>query len=505
MKNKKSIFFKVLLLVFLLVPCLANAGSLKAGDLVKLENSSSIYQIQSDGTRLVFPTVSVYKSYYDTFDNIKTVSLEELKSYPPKGNVPLKVGSLVKFDYNNKIYEVKLDSELEWIKTEEGFKSLGYDFKKVIDLPEIFWNDYYARKTDSSYNEVAARIKSDFIYKTKAKNIEDTASSSKGLVEALGDEYSVFWTAEEYKKFSNWLNDDSFEGIGAEIEIRDGQLTIVAPLNGSPAEAAGLKAGDKVKFIDNLDATGIDLSDALMKIRGPKGTEVILSVERDGASKIILIPIIRGTIVVDQFGWKIKQTSLGREVAYLGLSQFSLNGWKNFTSSKDEILKAGPQGIILDLRNNPGGYLEMALDVASRWLEPDDLILIERRANDVEIKGVANDQNYYKDIPLVILVNKGSASASEIVAGALKDHGVAAIVGGKTFGKGVVQEVVPLSDGNVMKLTVSEWLTPNGNHINGIGITPDVLIDNLDNKTDLQLEAGLRKIDELISNRFLVQ
>ncbi|MFH1233783.1 MAG: S41 family peptidase [Patescibacteria group bacterium] len=504
MKKTKNIFFSLSFAVLLLIPCLASAGNFKAGDLVKLENSSSIYQIQADGTRLVFPTASVYKSYYDNFDNIKTANFDEIKNYPPKGNVPLKVGSLVKFDYNNKVYEVKPNSELEWIKSEEGFKKLGYDFEKVVSLPEIFWNDYQARKTDGSYNEVAARIKSDFIDKTKSENIENTASSSRGLLEALGDEYSVFWTAEEYKKFANWLDDDSFEGIGAEIEIRDRQLTIVAPLNGSPAEAAGLKAGDKVKFINNLDTTGIGLNDALMNIRGTKGTEVILSVEREGASKIILIPIIRGTIVVDQFSWEIKQTLLGREAAYLSLSQFSLNGWEDFTKSKDEILKADPQGIILDLRNNPGGYLEMALDVASRWLESGDLILVERRANNIEVRRVANDHNYYNKIPLVILVNKGSASASEIVAGALKDHGAATIVGGKTFGKGVVQEIVPLSDGNVIKLTVSEWLTPNGDHINGIGITADVLIDNVDNKTDLQLEAGLEKMDELISNRFLV-
>lgn len=503
MKKAKIIFFNLFFLVFLLMPFTAIAGDLKAGDLVKLEDSSSVYQIQADGTRLVFPTESVYKSYYDNFDNIQTVSIGQIKNYSPKGNVILKIGSLVKFDYNNKIYEVKPNRELEWIKTEEGFKSLGYDFKRVVNLSEIFWGDYKSRKTDSSYNEVLLKIKSDFLNKTKSEKIDKIASSSRGLLEALGDEYSVFWTAEEYEKFIQWLDNNSFEGIGAEIEVKDGQLMIVSPLKGSPAEAAGLKAGDKIKFINNLDTTGIDINTAVMKIRGLKGTEAVLSIERDGADKMITIAVIRDTIVVDQFHWEIKQTSFGREAAYLRLSQFSINGWEDFTNSKDEILQADPQGMILDLRNNPGGYMEMALDAASRWLEPNDLILIENRANNIEIQRVANDHNYYKDIPLVILVNKGSASASEIVAGALKDHNVATIVGSKTFGKGVVQEVVPLSNGNVIKLTVSEWLTPNGDHINGIGITPDILIDNLDDKNDLQLEAGLKEIDEIISNRFI--
>lgn len=501
MTKAKSAFLKLLLPVFLLIPCIANAGNLKAGDLVKTENSSSVYQIQDDGTRLVFPTESVYKSYYNTFDNIKTITLEELKSYSPKGNVVLKVGSLVRFGYGSKVYEVKPNKELEWIKTEEGFKSLGYDFKNVVILPEIFWTEYFPRKKNGSYDEVLAKIKSDFIDQEKSEDVDKIATSSKGLVEALGDEYSVFWTAEEYEEFANWLDDDSFEGIGAEIGIRNAQLIIVTPLKGSPAEAAGLKPGDKIKFINSLDTTGMSTSEAVMNIRGPKGTEVILKVEREGFDDLIAIPIVRDTIVVKHFSWETKQTSLGRDVAYLSLSQFSLSAWNNFTDSKDDILNSNPQGMILDLRSDPGGYMEMALDIASRWLEPDDLILIERRAGDTEVQRVANEHNYYKDIPLVILVNKGSASASEIVTGALKDHGVATIIGVQTFGKGVVQEVVPLSDGNVIKLTVSEWLTPNGNHINKVGITPDVIVDNLDSEKDLQLEAGLKKIDELISNQ----
>jgi carboxyl-terminal processing protease len=529
MKKTKSIFLKVLLLVFLLIPCLAKAGdfsrspsnpptplvrgasanstinvseglNLEVGDLVKLENSSSIYQIRSDNTRLVFSTESVYKSYYDNFDNIKTVSADVLKSYSLNGNILLKTGSLVKFDYNSKVYEVKAGGEIEWIKSEEGFKSAGYDFDNVVKLPEIFWGDYKLRKTDSSYDEVLSKIKTDFIDQDKVEDIENIASSSKGLVEILDDEYSVFWTAEEYQKFSEWLNNDSFQGIGAEIGIHGNQLTIVTPLKGSPAEAAGLEAGDKVKFIDGFDTTGIDINEAVMKIRGPEGEEVVLSVARDGEKDIIDISIIRGVIVVEQFSWEEKQTSLGRDIVYLNLSQFSLGAWESFTNSKDDILEIGPQGMILDVRNNPGGYLQMALDASSRWLESGDLIMIEERAGDVEVERVANEHNYYFNIPLVVLVNKGSASASEIVAGALRDHKVATIVGEKTFGKGVVQEVVSLSDGNVMKLTVSEWLTPNGDEIDGVGIMPDVVIENSDENKDLQLEAAMEKIDELITN-----
>jgi carboxyl-terminal processing protease len=499
-KNTKiKLLFELSLLIFFLTPTFVFAGSLEAGDLVKLENLPSVYYIQADGTRLVFPNEAVYKSHYDNFDNVKTVSPEELRNYPLAGNAALKEGSLVKFSTSNKVYQVKSNKELEWIKTESGFKNLGYDFSQVIVLPEIFFTDYKARAVNSSYDEVLEILKSNFIYQERLEDLEDIASSAEGLVEALNDEYSTFWDADEYNEFMEWINNDSFEGIGAEVQVKDGRLIIVTPLDGSPAQAAGLKAGDEVKFIDNYDASGININKAVMLIRGDKGTTVTLRVQRKGINELIAIPIVRDTIVVPQFSWEAQKTPLNRDVVYLDLSQFSQGAWRDFVNASDEILAQEPAGMILDLRNNPGGYLAMAIDIASKWLSKDKVVMIERKANQLPIQYLSNQFNYYLGTPLVILVNKGSASASEIVAGALQENEVAILIGEQTFGKGVVQNIVPLSDGNVIKITISEWFTPNDNQINGEGIVPDIIIEQGDDiEVDEQLDSALNKLDEII-------
>jgi len=497
MQKYKKLSFKLLLFVFLSLPTFASAQTLKPGDLVKSESSVSVYQIQADSTRLVFPSEAVYRSHYDSFDKVKTVSFDEIKKYQFVGNVSFKVGTLIKFDINPKVYQVKINKELEWIKTEEGFNSLGYEFSQVIRVPETSFGNYQVRTLSESHEEVLKRIKDNFVHQDKIEDIEKIASSTRGLVEALGDEYSVFWSKEEYSEFLQWLDNDSFQGIGAQIELNKGQLTIVAPLNGSPAKAAGLLPGDEVMFIDDYDTTNITLTKAVMLIRGPKGEKVVLHVKRNSSVKLTPVTITRDTIVVQQFEWRTEETLSKKNIAYLSLSQFSLSAWQNFAVAKEEILASEPDGMILDLRNNPGGYLHIALDMANKWLPPEVSIMKEQRANSDRTSHVSNNQEYYLDMPLVVLVNKGSASASEIVAGALQDNKVATIIGEQTFGKGVVQEVMPLSDGNVMKLTISEWFTPDGRQINGKGITPDIIVEVVEGK-DMQLERALEELDNII-------
>jgi len=503
MNKITKILLKLSLISLFLTPAFASAAELKMGDLVKLENSTSVYQIQFDGTKKVFPTESVYKSHYDNFDNVKIISIEELRNYLPSGNVTLKIDSLIKFDNNNKVYQVKGGKELEWIKSEDGIKNLGHTFSEVINLPEILFTDYSPRSTNGSYDEVLSKIKDNFLYQDKIESVTSIATSSKGLIESLDDDYSVFYNAEEYKEFINWMDNSTFEGIGAQIEIRDDRLTIVSPLKGSPAESAGLLANDKVMFIDDYDTTGMSLNKSVMLIRGPKGEIVVLKVKRESSDDLIAIPIARDTIEVPQFEWETKQTLGEKNIAYLNLSQFSLTGWQDFVEASSDVLATEPDGMILDLRNNPGGYLSAAISIANRWLESDTIIMQEKKINNKQKLYIASVFNIYQDIPLVVLINKGSASASEIVAGALQDHKVATIMGQTSFGKGVVQEIISLSDGNVIKLTISEWFTPNGNQIQGIGVTPDIIVGLpekiVNSDSDIVLERALEELDTLIS------
>lgn len=496
---KKGLKKLILLLLFLGMPNLTLAMSLKNGVLVKTSDSAAIYQIQNNDRRLLFPSEAVFKSYYPDFSQVQLISSVELKQYVLTGNIVAKRNSLVKFDTSPKVYQVKDQNELEWIKSETGFGNLGYNFSQIITLPEILFSDYKIRTEVGPYDEVTREITDKFIDQTKAKKIIGAVYSAKGLVEALGDEYSVLWSKDDYEKFITGFTNDSFEGIGAQLDIKDGQLVVVAPLKGSPAEVAGLRALDIIKSVNDVDVTDADLNQVIMMIRGPKDTTVVLKVKRDNQDNLITIPIVRDTIVVRQFIWNKEKTASGNGVVYLNFSQFSQAAWKEFYDAKQEIIDFKPKGMILDLRNNPGGYLSLAVDLASKWLKTDQIVMIEKKSETLKINYSANPNNDFAGIPLVILVNNGSASASEIVSGALQDYGVAELVGEKTFGKGVVQEVIPLSDGSVVKLTVSEWFTPQNRQINHIGIMPNLtVVDNDNDSNDLQLQAGLVELEKLI-------
>ena len=325
----------------------------------------------------------------------------------------------------------------------------------------------------------------------------------RGVVGALQDPYSVFFTPDETKKFNEELS-GSFEGIGAEIGFnKNNILSIIAPLPGTPAERAGLKAEDMILKIDGQDTANINLDEAVSKIRGPKSTEVTLNIFREGFSEPKDYAIIRDRIQIESVKWEMKEiketpTQKSGQVAYIKISHFNADTGDKFEKIVMPVLQKNPDGIILDLRNNPGGFLDVSVDIAGFWTG-DKTVVIEqiKRDKKEELKG--NGIARFQDIPTVVLVNGGSASASEIVAGALQDHGRAKIVGTKTFGKGSVQELESLGNGSSLKLTVAKWLTPNGISISEKGITPDIEVKFTDKDFEEKKDPQMDKALELLT------
>ena len=294
----------------------------------------------------------------------------------------------------------------------------------------------------------------------------------KGLVASIEDPYTVFMDPKITQEFSEDLA-GTFEGIGAEIGIKNEVLTIIAPLPGMPAEKAGLKTGDKVLAIDEESTAGIFIDEAVNKIRGEKGTDVVLTIFREGFEEYKNITITRGTIVIKSINTEFLENN---EIFLLEISNFNSDTEFLFNKAIREILNNNAKGIILDLRNNPGGYLDTAIEVASEWID-DDIVVIERYSEDIKNEHLSRGRPRLAQIPTVVLVNQGSASASEIVAGALQDYEKGIVVGMETFGKGSVQNLETLKDGSSIKITVAKWLTPNGRSINDEGIMPDIEID----------------------------
>lgn len=309
-----------------------------------------------------------------------------------------------------------------------------------------------------------------------------------GLVGSLDDPYSLFLDPDMTSQFNKELS-GSFEGIGAEIGIKKNQLTIIAPLADSPAQKAGLKSGDKILEIDGQDTGNMSLDLAVSLIRGRKGTEVTLRILSVGSQETKEVVIKRDEIKIKSVSWEMKDGN----IAHIDISHFNRNTSNGFIGVVNEIVLQVPNGIILDLRGNPGGYLDVAIDIAGHFIE-DSVIVIEdfkNKQKEYKSKGEAK----LKDYNIVVLVDSGSASASEIVAGALQDYGQATIVGEQTFGKGSVQDFQEFNDGSSLKLTVAKWLTPNGRLIDEEGITPDIIVEltleDYDNDRDPQLDKAL--------------
>ncbi|MFA6393774.1 MAG: S41 family peptidase [Patescibacteria group bacterium] len=310
-----------------------------------------------------------------------------------------------------------------------------------------------------------------YVDRDKLNEKELFYGSLKGLVAAAGDPYTVFMDPKISEEFSNDLA-GTFEGIGAEIGMKDDIITIVAPLPEMPAEKAGLKAGDKIYSIDGVSTAGMSVDEAVAKIRGEKGTEVTLAIFREGFSETKDYKLKRDKIVVKSVRTEAREDG----IFVIRVSNFNDDTEGLFNEAVTSALSKNPKGVILDLRNNPGGYLETAIEMASEWVE-EGVVVTEKFSEEKKNEYLSRGRARLKDFPAVALVNQGSASASEIVSGALQDTGEAIIIGKETFGKGSVQALEDLPDGSSVKITVAKWLTPKGNNITEKGITPDVIVD----------------------------
>lgn len=341
--------------------------------------------------------------------------------------------------------------------------------------------------------EVWDTLKIDYVDQEKVNEKQMFYGALQGMVASIGDPYTVFLDPSKTREFEEDMS-GSFEGIGAEIGIRDEILTIIAPLEGTPADKAGLLSGDKVYAINNETTMGVSIDEAVRRIRGPKGTEVILTIGRDKMDEVKDYSIKRDVIIIESIKTEMRKDG----IFYLRISSFNDDTLNLFKKAVNDIISENPKGIILDLRNNPGGYLDTSVELASEWIE-EGVIVNEEFDKEQKNEYLARGKARLKDFETVVLINRGSASASEIMAGALQDYKKAILVGEQTFGKGSVQILEEFSDGSTAKITVAKWMTPEGRDINKEGITPDVIVeltleDYQENK-DPQLEKAVELIN----------
>ena len=299
-----------------------------------------------------------------------------------------------------------------------------------------------------------------------------TYGAIEGMLASLGDEGHTTFLAPDAVKLHQTSLEGSFEGIGAYVSMDEGEVLIVAPIDGSPAEQAGILAGDVILEVDGEPVEGKSLDQVIFLVRGPADSEVVLTVRRPEVQEPLQVSIIRAQIEVPSVSWSPIPTT---DISYIKISQFTASVDRELEAALREISEAQTnQGIILDLRNNPGGFLQQAIQANSQFLPKGDLILIESDANQNQTVHRSRGLGYAREMPLVVLINEGTASAGEITAGALKENERALLIGETTFGTGTVLNQFGLSDGSAILLGVTNWLTPDGNLIKGQGVTPDL-------------------------------
>ncbi len=373
-----------------------------------------------------------------------------------------------------------------------GYKAGEYKTRGSFTAPSTSTD---LRKLDFNlFWETLDEVESKFIDRDKIDSKKLYYGAIKGMVSSLEDPYTFFLTPEENKQSKDDL-EGKFEGIGAQLGLNNGRIVIIAPLKGSPAEKAGARAGDFINKVDGKSTSNWTLTEAVSKIRGEKGSTVKMLLERK--QKEFELAIVRDQIIVESV-----ETDYFKNIVRIKVNQFGENTnieWDKAVSEVENKFRSGQvKGLVLDVRDNPGGYLESSVYLASEFLKKGDLVVKQEST-------VSPSKNYYAqrtgrlvDLPVVVLINKGSASASEILAGALRDNKKAKLIGEKSFGKGSVQEAMDLSDNAGLHVTVAKWILPNGDWINGKGIEPAIKVENkvdekntITNETDAQLQRAI--------------
>ncbi len=335
-------------------------------------------------------------------------------------------------------------------------------------------------------------LKEKSIHNNETSDQERVWGAISGLTNSIGDPYTVFFPPKENKSFNEEIQ-GSFEGIGAEIGMKDKILTVIAPLKDTPAWNSGLKAGDKIFKIDETSTSDMTIDEAIELIHGPKGSVVVITILRDGEKETREIKITRDKIQIPTLDTELREDG----IFVIKLYSFSENSDRLFKDAILEFINSKSNKLIIDLRGNPGGYLGSAVNIGSWFIDEGKTILIEDSGNGAKQKIYRSHgpRLFTDNLKLIVLVDGGSASASEILAGALKEHGIAKLVGEKTFGKGSVQELVKITDETSLKVTVANWLTPNGASISLKGIEPDVKVEftlkDFEAKKDPQMDKAI--------------
>ena len=325
-----------------------------------------------------------------------------------------------------------------------------------------------------TFTEVFTRIKNDYVEPTEDGTLLENAI--RGMLSGL-DPHSTYLIPDDYQELQAGTSGE-FGGLGIEVGMEDGFIKIIAPIDDTPAQRAGVEAGDLIIRLDDTPVKGMSLTDAVKVMRGEPGTDIVLTIVREGVDRPIEITITRDVIRVTS----VRSRSLEPGYGYVRISQFQVRTGENLREAVDKLqADAGSdlKGLVLDLRNNPGGVLSAAVAVSDAFLNEGTIVYTEGRMEDAKLTFSAKGSDILDGIPLVVLVNAGSASASEIVAGALQDHRRAVIMGEKTFGKGSVQTVLPMDNGSALKLTTALYYTPSGASIQARGIVPDITLDRM--------------------------
>jgi carboxyl-terminal processing protease len=338
--------------------------------------------------------------------------------------------------------------------------------------------------------EVWESLSKDYVNKEALDPKKLTQGAIKGLIEALGDPYTAYLDPETYELAWSSI-EGSFEGIGAVVSMEDGELTVVSPIRGTPAEQQGIRAGDRILEIDGEATSGMTLTEAVLKIRGPKGTAVTLLIRHQRETEPVEVELIRAEINLDS----VYLEMLPGDIAHIEITYFSLRTDQEVSSVLSDALSRGATAIIVDLRGNPGGLLDTVVNVADEFLDGGTILYQADDEGNVIAEWKASSGGLATDLPLAVLVDGSSASGSEVLAGALQDHGRAPLIGTQTYGKGSVQLIRELSDGSALYVTTARWLTPNGHLIEGQGLTPDFEVpiteEDIAQGIDPQLERAI--------------
>ncbi len=374
--------------------------------------------------------------------------------------------------------------------------SFGYSNRPAVDKVVAVTNkepEVLLEETDfSPFWEVWNQIEDKYPDAKNISNQDKVWGATKGLVESLGDPHSNFFDPRETKSFEESINGE-FSGIGIEIGQKDGILVVIAPLENTPADKAGLRSGDLILKIDSVSTADMTLDEAIELIRGEVGTEVKLTVLSLDSEESREVSVTRQIIEIPTLSYKLNEDG----IFVISLYNFSSNATKLFNQAMYEFSKSNTNKLIVDVRGNPGGYLDGAVDISSWFIPKGEVVAIESYGGDVE--DVVYRSHGYSigkdDLSMVVLVDEGSASASEIFAGALQEYKKATLIGAKTYGKGSVQQLIPVTDTTSLKLTIAKWLTPNRVSLSGNGLDPDINIsitkEDLENKNDTQMQKAI--------------